>query len=390
MNARERVQTAFRHEEPDRVPVFELDINAPVASEILGRPVHIGYGGHARVKMAAKALLEDRYEEFVRQRTDDSIELYRKLELDIYHSPPLSRKRVKPEPIDDTTWRYVDKDRGTWTIERYIPESDMGGEIDCDIKRDNLAGLRRAVSILEEEGPVVDDLYIRELGYIVGQIGHEMFVLGSGIGVPIPLLACWADVFMVAMVLEPELAHRYLDLRLERTLALLDRMIEIGVDGVVGGVDWAGSSGMMISPAHFREFILPGLKQITAKCHQHGLVYIKHTDGNVMAIEKEFLEESGVDGYHPVDPGAGMDIGYIKRKHGHRLTLLGNVDCAHTLVYGSRQQIIDETVEVIKKAAPGGGFVLSSSNSIHSGVPAENFLTMLEAARQYGHYPIAL
>jgi uroporphyrinogen decarboxylase len=56
----------------------------------------------------------------------------------------------------------------------------------------------------------------------------------------------------------------------------------------------------------------------------------------------------------------------------------------------SRQQIIAETVEVIKKAAPGGGFVLSSSNSIHSGVPTENFLTMLEAARQYGNYPIAL
>jgi len=390
MNARERVQTAFRHEEPDRVPVFELDINAPVASEILGRQVHVGYGGHARVKMVAKALLEGRYEEFVRQRTDDYLELYRKLEFDIYHSPPLSQRRTKPEPINDTTWRYVDKDRGTWSIERYIPKSDMGGEIDCDIKQDDLAGIRRAVSILEEEGPVVDDLYARELEYIVGQIGHEMFVLGSGIGVYIPLATCWADVFMVAMILEPTMAHRYLDLRLERTLALLDRMIEIGVDGVVGGVDWAGSNGMMISPAHFREFILPRLKQITDKCHQHGLLYIKHTDGNVMAIEKEFLEESGVDGYHPVDPSAGMDIGYIKRKHGHRLTVLGNVDCAHTLVHGSRQQIIDETVDVIKKAAPGGGFVLSSSNSIHSGVPTENFLTMLKAARQYGNYPIAL
>ena len=230
MKARERVKTAFRHEEPDRVPIFELDINAPAASEILGRQVHIGYGGHARVKMVAEALLEDRYQEFIRQRTDDYLELYRELEFDIYHSPPLSPRRVKPEPINDTTWRYVDEGRGTWSIERYIPESDMGGEIDCDIKQGDLAGLRRAVSILEEEGPVVDELYVRELEYIVGQIGHEMFVLGSGIGVYIPLATCWADVFMVAMVLEPALAHRYLDLRLERTLALLDRMVEFNYE----------------------------------------------------------------------------------------------------------------------------------------------------------------
>jgi hypothetical protein len=43
-----------------------------------------------------------------------------------------------------------------------------------------------------------------------------------------------------------------------------------------------------------------------------------------------------------------MDIGYIRQKHGHRVTLLGNVDWAHTLVHGSRQPIIDETVDVIK------------------------------------------
>ena len=372
------------------MPVFELDINAPVASEILGREVNVGYGGKARIKMVAEALLEDRYEEFVRQRTDDYIELYRELEFDLCRSPFLSLGKAKPEPINDTTWRYSDKDRGTWSIERYIPESDMGGEVDCDIKQDGLGGLRRVVSILREEGPVVDDLCLGELEYMVGQIGHVMFVLGGGIGVDIPLAACWAEVFMVAMVKEPALAHCYLDLRLERTLALLDRMIDIRIDGVVGGADWAGSTDMIISPAHFREFILPRLKQITDKCHQHGLVYVKHTDGNVMAIETEFLEESGVDGYHSVDPGAGMDIGYIKRKHGHRVTLLGNVDCAHTLVHGSRQQIIDETVDVIEKAAPGGGFVLSSSNTIHSGIPTENYLTMLEAARQYGEYPIAL
>jgi hypothetical protein len=390
MNSKERVKKAFDHEEPDRVPIFEAEINSPVASEILGRPAYVGYGGYTRVKMVAEALLEDRYEAFVRQRTDDYIALDRRLGIDVFHAPPLPNNRTKPEPIDGTTWRYVDPSKGTWSIARYLPESDMGGVVDCNIKQEGFEGLKKEISIMESEGTLVDELYLGELKHVIAQVGHEMFVLGSGIGVRIPLSDCWADVFMMAMIMKPTLAHRYLDLCLERTLALLDRMIEIGVNGVACGIDWAGSTGMIISPAHFREFILPRLKQITARCHQRGLVYIKHTDGNVMAIEKEFFEESGVDGYHPIDPGAGMDIRYVKEKYGRRLTLLGNVDCAHTLVHGSRQEIIDETISVIKKAAPGGGFLLSSSNSIHSGIPAKNYLTMLEAAREYGDYPIAL
>jgi len=389
MNSKERVKIAFDHEEADRVPIFEVDINSPVASEILGRPTSVGYGGTTRVKMVAEALIEDHYEAFVRQRTDDYIALYRRLGIDVFHAPPLPKNRTKPETINGTTWRYADPVKGTWSIARYLPESDMGGVVDCNIKQEGIEGLKKEISIMESEGPLVDEIYLGEMKHVMAKVGHEMFVLGSGIGVRIPLSDCWAGVFMEAMVMKPALAHRYLDLCLERTLTLLERLIEIGVDGVVCGVDWAGSTGMIISPAHFREFILSRLKQITARCHQCGLVYIKHTDGNVMAIEKEFFEESGVDGYHPIDPGAGMDIGYVKKRYGHRLTLLGNVDCTHTLVHGSRQQIIDETLSIIRMAAPGGGFLLSSSNSIHSGIPAENYLTMLEAARAYGCYPIA-
>jgi len=45
---------------------------------------------------------------------------------------------------------------------------------------------------------------------------------------------------------------------------------------------------------------------------------------------------------------------------------------------------------VIEKAAPGGGFILSSSNSIHSAVKPENYLAMINTIRAYGNYPINL
>jgi uroporphyrinogen decarboxylase len=42
----------------------------------------------------------------------------------------------------------------------------------------------------------------------------------------------------------------------------------------------------------------------------------------------------------------------------------------------------------IDKAGPGGGYILSSSNTIHPGCKAENYLAMVAAAKQYGIYPI--
>jgi uroporphyrinogen decarboxylase len=49
-----------------------------------------------------------------------------------------------------------------------------------------------------------------------------------------------------------------------------------------------------------------------------------------------------------------------------------------------------ETKEVIRKAAEGGGLIVSSSNSIHSQVKPGNYLAMWNTIRTYGTYPIKL
>jgi hypothetical protein len=41
---------------------------------------------------------------------------------------------------------------------------------------------------------------------------------------------------------------------------------------------------------------------------------------------------------------------------------------------------------VLAAAAPGGGFILNSSNSIHSGVRPGNYRAMLRAGRELGRY----
>jgi len=80
----------------------------------------------------------------------------------------------------------------------------------------------------------------------------------------------------------------------------------------------------------------------------------------------------------------------MKQQYGDRFAMKGNVDCAHTLTFGSMEDVVNETKDVIRKAADGGGLIVSSSNSIHSKVKPANYLAMLNTIKVYGKYPISL
>ena len=168
---------------------------------------------------------------------------------------------------------------------------------------------------------------------------------------------------------------------------LMEEMLKLGVDGIHGGYDWASARGPMFSPKHFDTFVFPRLKQITDLCHKHGVPYVKHTDGNVNKLLDGMIA-AGVDGFQAIEPRANMDIAQLKQTHGDRLTLIGNVDCSTVLVNGPVEAVQSQTKQIIQAAAPGGGFLLSSSNSIHPGVKPDCYLAMLETAREAGDYPI--
>ena len=82
-----------------------------------------------------------------------------------------------------------------------------------------------------------------------------------------------------------------------------------------------------------------------------------------------------------------MDIFKVKEKYGDRLTLIGNVS-NELLQNGTPAQIADRTKELIKIMAPGGGYCLSSGNSVPDWAKLENYKAMIETTKQYGTYPI--
>jgi uroporphyrinogen decarboxylase len=115
------------------------------------------------------------------------------------------------------------------------------------------------------------------------------------------------------------------------------------------------------------------------------LYVIKHTDGNLWSI-LDMIIDSGIDCLDPIDPQAGMDLAEVKAKYGARVALKGNVDCAELMSFGTPEEVIESTKEVLRIGMPGGGFILSSSNSIHSTVKPENYAAMLQTWKDNRQY----
>jgi len=192
-----------------------------------------------------------------------------------------------------------------------------------------------------------------------------------------------------AMIKNPTLIDHVNEITLDYQLRYVKNCIDLGADILWINGDWAMTETPMVSREFTKRFLAPPLQKIVEYAHSRNIPCLKHTDGNIWPIY-DIIIDTGIDGLHPIDPMAGMDIGEAKAKFGDKVCLLGNVSCAFSLVTGTIEEVRQETKEVIKKASKGGGLICMSSNSIHTGVKPENYVAMVKAIREFGRYPISL
>jgi len=178
---------------------------------------------------------------------------------------------------------------------------------------------------------------------------------------------------------------------------LLDRVVDYNLElariareryhtGVVAMTDdIANETGLLFSPEIYFRLIAPRFRRVVQGFKSLGYLVIKHSDGDITPVIDWWLD-SGVDCLDPVDPAAGLSLYDFKQKYGHRACLKGNVNCTGPLADGPEDDVRREVQQCITDASAGGGFILSSSNTIHSGVKPSNYRVMLNALREYGTY----
>ena len=148
----------------------------------------------------------------------------------------------------------------------------------------------------------------------------------------------------------------------------------------VGG-DFAGNRPL-ISPAAYREFIMPEVRKVSRRVHEAGRWAINASDGNLWPVIEEFLVGCEVDGYLEIDYHAGMDLGRLKKEYGGRVTLFGNLDCGNVLSFAAVAEVKRHVRECLEAGLGGGGHVLCSSNAITASIPMENYLAVIGAYRE--------
>lgn len=381
MTSRERVRAAFEHREPDLVPIYEQTVCSRVASEIMGRKMRTG-GGQLRWQEAAARFEGDQaWREFVEQMNQDVGDLIRELDFDMVRAPWRQTGRPSAK-LDEYTFRYEDPKAGLWSVYHYDAESDVFDQVDSAIKQEGEPAIERQVAAEEravaEAGPPPEDAFADTLAIAERAGGDRFLVVGAGY-IEIPMQTAWLE----ASALRPDLVERLLDCQLARAKTVIPLAARKGFHLLSAGGDLAFRNGPIYSPATFRNLMLPRLQEITRAAHDAGLIYLFRTDGNVWPIAQELLVESGIDAYGEIEVDAGMDMGRLKREH-PGLTLWGGVSCMTTLVSGTPAEVREAVRQVIGTCAPGGGFILGSSNSIHAGIPTANFVAMQEAAREFG------
>lgn len=236
--------------------------------------------------------------------------------------------------------------------------------------------------------PVPDDSFLMAAQFAAAQVGSKRAVVLHSPG---PFKISWSlrgkmESLLADYVLRPQLAHDLAKHATEYCISIFNRAFKSGVDAVILEGDLAMNLNTLMSPKHYREFIKPYHREIAEAVHKAGGLIAKHSDGNLWPILDDLIE-AGFDGVHPIQPQC-MDIGDVKRHCAGRVAVLGNIDCIGVLVSGTPEEVEESVKETIKVAAPGGGYILSSSNSIHPDVKPENFIAMCRAARKYGKYPV--
>jgi len=213
----------------------------------------------------------------------------------------------------------------------------------------------------------------------------DRILIGSVVGGSVWAIEAVQDwmQFAVDLAERPEVIHAAAKRMRDSACARIDRLADAGADFILLVNDIAGNSGTFISPAHIREFVLPYLAEEVARIRSHGILPFIHTDGNIMAILDEWI---GLDAacYQSVDPMAGMDIAAVKTRCQGRLALMGNIQCS-LLQDGPEKAIRAATLRCLKAAAPGGGYVFSTSNTIFPGMPLAHYQCMLAAFREFCH-----
>jgi hypothetical protein len=189
------------------------------------------------------------------------------------------------------------------------------------------------------------------------------------------------DVFALTMYDDPDLVKEIHRRYAEWSVRVVENLNKLDFDFYWAADDIADTKMPWVNMEMYDEFVYPYQKMVADAI---GKPWVYHSDGNLFPVLDGLLR-LGMDAIHPIQPSA-MDIGTMKARYGSRVCIVGNIDLDYTLTLGPPEGVDREVKERIAAAGAGGGYIISSGNSLTDYCKTENVWAMSEAVHKYGKY----
>ena len=363
---RDRVLAAFRHEQPDRVP---LDLMGN-ASMLLDEPYLMlrDYLGLSPIPPVRAGQPASYYDERILEHFDID---FRRVFLPV-------------NPAVDVTHHADGSFTDPWKI-RYIREGPFVNSVE-----NPLAGITTLAELNDYRWPRPEEMFstggLRDVAKRLYEETDFAIVARNPLTQGFLDRACFLmsmGDFFVTISLYPDLAQAIFDGILEVYRGVYAMFLEaVGpyVHMVETADDLGTSGSLMVSPAMYRKHIKPAEVVLNDAIRERAPdAYIfRHCDGSVVPILDDIIE-TGTDILNPVQTSLpGMDADELKRGFGDRLIFHGGVEGYE----GPRDALVEEVQHLIDTFGTAGGYVFASCNHIIE-APPENVVTMFETARAY-------
>jgi len=365
MNKKERVMRALDHEEPDFVPMTEMSID-PRHLETITQTKFIGETSLQTSVSADRRAEINKVAMFILAYRILGFEL---LPCDLSAPDGWCPRRNPDGTMTDEWGRVLSYDSRCKT---WVPTGSVFAAPE-DFERFPFPDPHapgRTFAIVEMKNNIGDEMALA--AFIRDPFAHawEMFKTTD---------------FVRWFYEDPHFIQRVIERITDFNIEMIKQVGDAKVDLIISGGDYSEKRGPLVPIRFFKDVVFPNLRRQVDAAHKAGFRFIKHSDGNLNLILDDLA--SIVDGLHSLDPTAGMNIEDVKLRYGDRLVLIGNV-AVDNLCRKMKEEIVEETKECLRRAAPGGGYILSSSNSWYTDTKLENCLAMVDAGRRYGAYPM--
>jgi uroporphyrinogen-III decarboxylase len=391
MDFKERLLTTMNHEEPDRVPVMSLS-NEPAVLNQFYKKQNINYFNYMKkpiLKQIVKAFMNWNWywnKEFFniyKRIVKMSVELQFDAIWLIYLLFKLKKADKKEFPLG---YAWYDVYGRIWDlqIDEFGNPSPFYIRGACPTEEKWDAWVENQTAQLNKMVGYVTKFFKQ----IVEDCGKEIYVVCFN--APGIFENSWQPIgfveFTKFMYEKPKFIEKVVEFQTDYYLRLLEGVCKAGTEIIMVGDDLGHKKGLLLNPKFIDRYLAPAYKRVAEFTHKQNKKLIFHSCGQVYQLIDKFIEW-GFDGIHAMEPTAGMDLEKVRKQVGHELVLVGNLDVSHLLVKGTRNEIEDAVKHALKVAAPGGGFILSPAHN-HEKVDPMRLQWMIEAAHEFGKYPI--